>query len=575
MMAALGSVTRSRSLEGGPVTDAPSSAPPDPRIVHIVRGTMLTYWAGEQPDAVAIISAAGNRTFGELNTRANQLVRALRRRGVEPGAAVALMCRNRPEFAEVWGACSRGGYRLTPINWHLTGEEAGYIVDDCEAQVFVGDARHGAAAADAASRAPGLRVCLAVGGEIDGFESYDDALAAEDGSDLDDPMPGGQMLYTSGTTGRPKGVTRDMAALAAAPSAAAPSATVATARLTAVYSYVPGEDLHLCTGPLYHAAPLAFSLSIPLASGVAIVLMDGWDAAGDPAPRRASTASRTRTWCRRCSCRLLKLPPDVRERHDLSTLRNILHGAAPCPPNVKQRADRLARADRLRVLRRDRGRRHRGRARGVARAARHRRARRPAGSRRDRRRGRQRVPARRGRPRVPQGARRRPLRVLQGPRQDRVARTAATTSPSATSAIIDDDGYLFLTDRSANLIISGGVNIYPAEVDAVLLEHPAVRDVATIGVPDPEWGESVLAVVRAPAGRRAVGGARARAARLHARAARALQVPARRRIRRRAPARGHRQDLQAQAPRRVPRAHARLTQDSLHDLSRSARLTVQ
>jgi long-chain acyl-CoA synthetase len=475
------------------VTDAPSTAPPDPRIVHLVRGTMLTYWAGEQPETIAVVSEFGNRTFAELNTRANQLVRALRRRGVEPGAALALMCRNRPEFAEVWGACSRGGYRLTPINWHLTGEEAGYIVDDCEAQVFVADARHAAAAADAASRAPGLRVCLAVGGEIDGFESYDDALAAEEGGDLEDPVPGGQMLYTSGTTGRPKGVTRDMAALAAA-SASAPSATVATSRLTAVYSYVPGEDLHLCTGPLYHAAPLAFSLSIPLASGVGIVLMDDWDA--QETLRLIEEHGITHThMVPTMFVRLLKLPPEVRERHDLTTLRNILHGAAPCPPNVKQALiDWLgpivyeyyaATEGAGTVVDPEEWLAHPGTVGLVD----------PPGHI---------VIGDDDGNELPRGEV--GLVYIRAPE---AGRFEYFKDPDKTSSAyvgdyftlgdvgyMDDDGYLFLTDRSANLIISGGVNIYPAEVDAVLLEHESVRDVATIGVPDPEWGESVLAVVQ-------------------------------------------------------------------------------
>ena len=142
------------------------------------------------------------------------------------------------------------------------------------------------------------------------------------------------MLYTSGTTGRPKGVTRDMASLAAAPTPGA-TAAVASTRLTAINEYRPGEDMHLCTGPLYHAAPMAFSLSLPLASGVGIVLMDDWDA--QEMLRLIEEHNITHThMVPTMFVRVLKLPDDVRDRHDLTSLRNILHGAAPCPPNVKQ-----------------------------------------------------------------------------------------------------------------------------------------------------------------------------------------------------------------------------------------------
>src|SRR4051794_18638151 len=155
----------------------------------------LAWFAADAPDRSAVISDAGQRTFGELNTRANQLVRALRARGLVAGDAVALISSNRPEFVEVVAACMRAGWRLTPINWHLTAGEAGYIVEDCEAKAVVAEGRFASIAIDALAGIDSAVAKLAVGGSIAGFESYDDALAANDGSDIDDPVLGGSMLY--------------------------------------------------------------------------------------------------------------------------------------------------------------------------------------------------------------------------------------------------------------------------------------------------------------------------------------------------------------------------------------------
>src|SRR3954447_26493408 len=229
-------------------------------------GMVLAHWAEEHPDRVAIVAPTGDRTFAELNANANRLARALRARGLQPGDAVALLCGNRAEFAEAVNACLRSGLRITTINWHLSAAEAGYIVDDCEAVAIIADAGLAPAAVGAVAMAPGCRVRLAVGGAIEGVERYDHAIAAEGGADLDDPTVGTSMLYTSGTTGQPKGVHRPPAP---------PTTAAATA---ALFGSRPddGTDLHLCTGPLYHAAPLAFSLSVPLGVGVGVVLMERW-----------------------------------------------------------------------------------------------------------------------------------------------------------------------------------------------------------------------------------------------------------------------------------------------------------
>jgi long-chain acyl-CoA synthetase len=445
------------------------------------QGTLLTWWAEQQPDALAVAAPTGTLTFGQLDRRANQLVRALRRLGLEPGDGVALLCPNRPELVEVVAATQRAGWRLTTVNWHLTGDEAGYIVADCESKALIAGAGEGLAeiATGSLPHAPNCTARLAVGGSIEGFLDYDAELAGEDPRAIDDPQLGSMMLYTSGTTGRPKGVYRPEPAPAA------------TAALN-LFGYRAGIDLHLCTGPLYHAAPLAFSLTVPLSYGVGVVLMDHWDAA--EALRLIGEHGITHTHMVPIMFhRLLSLPADVRESYDTSSLRSVLHGAAPCPIPVKK-----ALIDWLGPIVWEYYAATEGAATFVdprtwlAKPG-------TVGKPAD---GQVMVGDETG-DELPAGET--GLVYMKAPPYGRFEYFKDSDKTSSTYrgdwftlgdvGHVDDDGYLFLTDRSSNLIISGGVNIYPAEVDGVLIEHPAVGDVATIGIPDDEWGESVLSVV--------------------------------------------------------------------------------
>ena len=449
-------------------------------------GMTLAWWAQKDPDRPAIISDTGSRTFGELNARANQVANALRSRGLQPGDGIALLCRNRPEFVEAYYAGLRSGLRITTINWHLTADEAAYIVGDCEAKSIVADATLGTVAKGILDGAHSVVAALSVGGEIDGFESYEAALDAEPADDPEEPVLGGNMLYTSGTTGRPKGVRRAPAGI----------------RVPNTYGYVDDPkqrgDVHLCTGPLYHAAPLAFSLAIPLSFGSTIVLMDGWDAEETLQLVERHRVTHTHM-VPTMFHRLLSLPEEVRKAHDISSLRHVLHGAAPCPVAVKQRliewlgpivseyyaategtgcavdaetwlkkpgtVGKPNPEDQVKVADEDGNELPRGEVGLVYMKA--------------------------------QAA----TKFEYYKDDEKTSRTyRGEYFTLGDVGYMDEDGYLFLTDRSANLIISGGVNIYPAEVDAILLDHPAVADVATIGLPNEEWGEEVLAVVEPKAG---------------------------------------------------------------------------
>jgi long-chain acyl-CoA synthetase len=439
------------------------------------KGMVASIWAQEKPDKIAVFDPSGaTHSFAKINSYANKLVRLLRSRGVVAGDSVALLCSNRGEFVQVRAACQRGGYRLTPVNWHLNTDEAEYIINDCDAKALIAETRYPSATE---AKTPNVVVKLAIGSSAAGFDDYEAALAPMDGADIDDPQPGGQMLYTSGTTGRPKGVHRKAAAgLMMAPTPGAP------------------DDVQLCAGPAYHAAPLAFDVGAAMMAGNPLVFIDKWDSEGVLKAIQDYKVTRAHLVPIMFQ-RLLALPDAVKAKYDISSMRYIIHGAAPCAPEVKK-----AMIDWFGPIINEYYAGSEGGA-GFATTSEEWLAR----------------PGTVGRLPGPGTA-----KILDDDGNE-VAKGVSGTiyfkvspiapfeyykDPAKTAAAhrgdyftlgdvgyLDEDDYLFLTGRSAETIISGGVNIYPQEIDNELIKHPAVEDSCVIGAPNDEWGEEVKAVL--------------------------------------------------------------------------------
>ncbi|WP_309606388.1 AMP-binding protein [Phenylobacterium sp.] len=444
-------------------------------------GMTLAVWADLKPDAVFIHDPSGKtHTFGKVNASANRIVRLLRAHGLEDGDSVALVCSNRVEFVEVLAATQRAGLRITPVNWHLNADEIGYIIKDCEAKAVFCEARVATACA-AVAQCPDLRVKVAIGGPIDGFLDYDATLAELHGSDIDDPTLGNAMMYTSGTTGRPKGVYR-----------AQP--VVPTQAIYALRGYDHERSVQLCAGPAYHAAPLAFDVRAALGAGCQLVFLDKWDS--EQVLRVIHEKRVTHLHLVPIMFqRLLALPEEVKANYQIGHVSYIVHGAAPCPPEVKS-----AMIDWFGPVLSEYYAGSEGGAGFVISSEEWLRKPGSVGKR----------PELLGSRILDDQGNECPTGVAGGIYhqlppgggftyyKDEAKTQANRVGDYFTMGDVgyfDEDGYLFLTGRNAETIISGGVNIYPQEVDNELIKHEAVADTSTVGVPHDEWGEQVKAVI--------------------------------------------------------------------------------
>lgn len=480
-----------RSRKNGHRSLSVSKARPsvfDAACERAAEGMEIAAVAALAPDRLAVCSRRGELTFKQLNDCSNQLARLLRAAGLETGDAVALVCSNRNEFLVVRFACHRLGVRLTPVNWHLAFDELSYIVENCDAKALILESNIGD---EATSRAladnDALLVKLAIGDAMVGFRSWRESLADYCVEDIDNPSLGHTMLYTSGTTGRPKGVLRKQAD----PKKAADM----QALLTAVFQFEPetGSDRALVTGPLYHAGPFNLCMTTPLTSGIAVVLMEKFDAEATLELIQKHQISHT-FFVPTMMHRLLSLPESTRQTADVASMRFIIHGAAPCSVQIKR--DMLAWFGPI-LWEMFAGTEGPGTIvspqEWLAK------------------------PGTVGKPgpgqicvlddqycELPMGEEGQ-LYITNPPDssfeyyRDEVKTAGALRDGYYTAGDIgylDADGYLFLTGRSAEVIISGGVNIYPQEIDDVLQAHPAIDDVACVGVPHEDWGEEVKALVQ-------------------------------------------------------------------------------
>lgn len=446
-------------------------------------------FARENPHRIAVFSPHGDRSFAQLHDNANRVANVILKHGLAPGEAVAMMCRNRAEFAEIFLGCMRVGVRLTAVSTQLTVSEVAYIVGNCEAKLFFIEAAlivspSASAAAQSHTTDPHklLPFTIIIDSRPDGGCDYARALQNASNAPPSTPTIGALMLYTSGTTGRPKGVYRNV------------SEAIPPQYAGSYADYNTVSDVALCCGPGYHSASLLFDIRWALASGVPLVLLAKWDTSLvlDLIERHGVTHTHMVATMFQ---RLLSLDPAIRAGKNLSSLRLLIHGAAPCPIHVKRAMIEWFGP----ILTEYYGATEGGNGINVA-------------SREwlERPGTVGRIDASLGHEILDDNLQ--PVAVgtvgriyFKAPQEGRFAYFGDAEKTAAAYAgdrftlgdmgYMDADRYLFLTGRIAECIISGGVNIYPQEIDDVLLRHPAVRDVCTVGVPNDEWGEQVVSVV--------------------------------------------------------------------------------
>ena len=442
--------------------------------------------AEQNPDKIAYVMAESGLTVtcGELEKVANQGAHLFRRLGLERGDHIAILLENHPRFLQICWAAQRAGLYYTAISYRLQQAEVEYIVDNCEARVSITSPGRREVVEPLLDRMPAVERRFMVDDTIAGFESWEEAIAGMPETPIPDQCEGQSMLYSSGTTGYPKGVKKPL-----------PEEPYGELQAPNMLELIYGADqssIYLSPAPLYHAAPLAFTMGC-LRHGIQVVVMEHFDAerALEFIERYRVTHSQ---WVPTMFVRMLKLPEEVRARYDVSSLRCAIHAAAPCPVPVKEQMIDWwgpvlyeyyagTEGNGFVQLNSEEWLAHKGSVGRPLNCEIHvcddDGAELPAGES--------------GTIYFGGGGQ---FEYYKDP-----DKTAGSRHPQGWTTLgdvgyLDEDGYLYLTDRKHFMIISGGVNIYPQEAENVLITHPKVMDVAVFGVPNEEFGEEVKAVVQ-------------------------------------------------------------------------------
>ena len=457
---------------------------------------VLGFWkiAEADPERLAVVDPDYNEiTYRDLAELTNRIVHGLRAAGLEVGDQVTTVLPNGIEQTAVSLAAYQGGFYLTTVNWHLAGPEIAYIVNDSETKAFIVHEDFAEQATRVLEESDVPTANRFSVGSIDGFRPLSELTDSQPASRPDDLTTGSFMFYTSGTTGRPKGVRR------ALPGVHPDEASAGSGGLFMLLGIMPHADnVHITQAPLYHTAVNIWTTT-SLHMGHPAVLMGRWTAEG--ALERIDRYKVTQShMVPTMFHRLLQLPDEVKQRYDVSSLRRMIHAAAPCPVETKQKmldwwGDCIweyyaATEGGGTYIPPDEWRKYPG---TVGRPW--------PGSEvivvdED---GNRLPPGASGTiyMKMPDGA---TFEYYKDKEKTEKARLGTEFFTVGDVGYFNEDGYLFLNDRSNDMIIVGGMNIYPAEIEGALLQSPLVGDAAVFGIPNEDTGEEIKAVIEPAAG---------------------------------------------------------------------------